>query len=490
LSRIAGIDRPLRQADVAAALSILRRPGASEPRFWSGSRATLGAIGLSRLNHFAGPAVSPDATAALVLDGRLANAGTLAARAPGGSTPQRQAALALALIRHEGTQALHRMEGSFALAFADGRGLVLARDRLGIRPLYYGFHHGALHFASEIKALLERVERVHEFPPGHALLPGRGFVPLAALAPEPLEFADPLESARQVRQALDQAVERALDGGDGVGVWLSGGVDSSAVAASARARVERLLTFSAGVAGSPDLAFARQVARHLDTLHFERVYSLDDVLDVIEQVIYQLESFDAPLVRSAVANHLVAGLASEHVGHVLSGEGGDELFAGYAYQRDCDPGLELTLSVQDAVGQLHHTALQRVDRAAAAHATRADVPLLDPQVVRLAMAIPSGWKINGQAPMEKWPLRKACEGRLPEAVVWRAKAKFWEGAGAATLLSDHAEDSISDPAFAAERILGDAPPLRSKEELLYYRIFRQAFGGHVPLAEVGRTAHI
>lgn len=489
MSRIAGVDRPLRQADVAGALSVLRRPGASRPRFWSGTHATLGALDLSRLNQSAGPAVAPDAAAAAVLDGRLANAADLAALLPDGRSPTTHAALALDLLSRQGLQALHRLEGAFALAFADRRGLVLARDRLGIRPLYYGFQNGALYFASEIKALVERVSRVHEFPPGHALLPGRGFVPLAALAPAALELADPLESARHVRQALDQAVARALDG-DGVGVWLSGGVDSSAVAASARERVERLLTFSAGTEGSPDLAFARQVARHLGARHHERVYGLEDVLAVLEQVIYQLESFDAPLVRSAVANHLVAGLAAEHTAQVLSGEGGDELFAGYAYQRQCDPGLELTLSVQDAVGQLHDTALQRVDRAAAAHATRAEVPLLDPQVVRLAMAIPSDWKINGQTPMEKWPLRKAYENHLPETVVWRAKAKFWEGAGAATLLSDHAEDAVDDSTFAAERVLGEAPALRSKEELLYYRIFRQVFGNRIPLDEVGRTAHI
>jgi asparagine synthase (glutamine-hydrolysing) len=490
LSRIAGVDLSQCEASVAASLSILFRPGASKPRIWSGSRATLGAVDLPHLSHSPGLAVAPDGAAALALDGRLANAESLQDGAPDHSGARAHAAVVLDLIRREGIPALQRLAGGFALAFADSHALVLARDRLGIRPLYYGFRQGGLHFASEIKALVGLVDCVHEFPPGHCLLPGRGLVRLAAPAPEPPSISSPEDCAQQVRQVVGQAVDRAL-ADTTMGVWLSGGVDSSVVAAAAKERLETLYTFSVGTAGSPDLEFARLVAQHLGTRHHERTYGLDDVLAVLEQVIYQLESFDAPLVRSAAGNYLVAQLAAEHVGHVLSGEGGDELFAGYAYQKECDPDLELTLSVQDAIAQLHHTALQRVDRSAAAHATQAEVPLLDPHVVRLSQAIPSSWKIRrGAEQTDKWPLRKAFEGSLPDAIVWRGKAKFWEGAGAATLVAQHAEYSIADAAFASERVLDDAPPLRSKEELLYYRIFRQAFSDRVPLAEVGRTAHV
>jgi asparagine synthase (glutamine-hydrolysing) len=195
-------------------------------------------------------------------------------------------------------------------------------------------------------------------------------------------------------------------------------------------------------------------------------------------------------VRSAIGNYLVAELASEHVPFVLSGEGGDELFAGYAYQKDCESEIELTLSVQNAIAALHNTALQRVDRSAAAHGTRVGLPFLDPRVVRFALAIPSRWKIRGPQEVEKWPLRKALEDELPSEVIWRGKSKFWEGSGTTDLIARHAETDISDISFANERELEDGSILRSKEELLYYRIFTKHFSDKVPIEEIGRTKHI
>jgi len=253
---------------------------------------------------------------------------------------------------------------------------------------------------------------------------------------------------------------------------------------------DSLYTFSAGVEGSRDLEYAHMVAEHLGTKHFERIYTIQDVERVIERVVYMLESYDAPLVRSAISNYLVAELAAEHVPFVFSGEGGDELFAGYSYQKEYDGEVELTLSIQEAIQALHNTALQRVDRSAAAFSTYAALPFLHSDIVRFALAIPSIWKIRGDEPVEKWPLRRAMEGTLPNSVIWREKEKFWEGAGSAEQIADFASQQVSEFDWIEVQESSDGFGPRSKEELYYYQIFQSHFKDSVHQQDMGKTEHI
>jgi asparagine synthase (glutamine-hydrolysing) len=469
----------------------IKHRGTSKPGIWQGPSGTLGASGISLVKENPGPAVTPSGDRAIVMDGSVVNVqellGLLEVHKLEDET---DAEVTLHAFEDLGSRLFDILEGAFAVAIFDRNRLILARDRLGICPLYYGFGNGDLCFASEIKALVEFVDVVHEFPPGHFLVSDKGMFPYKSYMPEDVQPDGALDSAEQLANQLVASVERALPEDAEVGVWLSGGVDSSVIAALARNCVEQLHTFSAGVADGPDLKYARQVAQHIGAEHHERIYTLDEMLAVLDNVIYYLETFDAPLVRSAIANYMVSELASEHVPFVLSGEGGDELFAGYSYQKEHDSEVELLLSVQNAIGALHNTALQRVDRSAAAHSTAVTVPFLDPAVVRYALAIPVRWKIRGPESIEKWPLRKGLEEVLPDEVIWREKAKFWEGAGSANILEDHANQVISDDEFSAERDLSKDFRVRSKEELLYYRKFEHFFGEKVPLVEIGRTQHV
>lgn len=373
--------------------------------------------------------------------------------------------------------------GHFAQAQAVDGTWMLTRDCLGVKPLYYGrTKDGAVCFASEVKAMLEITADVQELPPGYDY-DGSRLQPFFRLEKQPPLSESPEQIAPELHRRLATSVEKPVGRGD-VGAWLSGGLDSSVMAALARSHISRFHTFAAGLSGAPDLEHARAVANFIQAEHHEVVLSFDDLLKILPDVIYHLESFDALLVRSSLTNYFVAKAASDYVPAVFSGEGGDELFAGYEYLKSLDPAA-LPDELIDITNRLHNTALQRVDRCASAHGTVAYVAFLDPQVVDYALRIPTELKLYHG--VEKWILRRAMDGLLPESVLNRRKAKFWEGAGVGESLAQYASDRIGDEDFGRERRLPNGWTLNSKEELLYYRIFHKRFGEVGDLSWMGRT---
>ena len=374
--------------------------------------------------------------------------------------------------------------GHLALAKVKENSIILKRDPLGIAPLYYGKDgEGTLCFASEVKALIDFCSDVKLVPPG-CKLDGEQVTSYYELEKkEPLKI-EPEIIAKHLKHLIKSAIERKTDQAADRGCWLSGGLDSSVIASLISANGHKLHTFAGGLEGSPDLEFALAVAQFIDSEHHEVVLHFNNFLSVLPEVIYHLESFDALLVRSSIVNYIVAQKASEYVSEVLSGEGGDELFAGYHYLKRLAPE-ELEDELIDATKRLHNTALQRVDRSASAHGTVAHVCFLDPEVVDYALRIPAEYKIRDN--VEKWILRVAFDGMLPEQVLNRKKSKFWEGAGVGELISDYADSMITDHDFRRERILKNGWIINSKEELFYYRIFREQFGELENLSWMGRT---
>lgn len=394
----------------------------------------------------------------------------------------------LHLIEDAGPLALRQAVGMFAFVMADSEGKLMAgRDPVGIKPLYWVCQGQTVLFASEIKAFDEvRRPLVEEFPPGHVWTSDAGLmayakIPVPAFTPEPVGPQElPSETIlRTVRETLERAVRRRMMADVPVGVFLSGGLDSSLIAALA-SRIaaeegQRLQSFAVGLKGSADLIAARHAAEFLGTEHHERVFSAEEALAAVPEVVAMMESFDPSLVQSAVANYMLAELTAQHVKVVLTGEGSDELFAGYTYHKSIRSRTALHEELVRSVAELHALNLQRCDRTTMAHGLEARVPFLDMEFIELALALPPEWKLYGPEKTEKWILRQAFEGYLPPSILWRKKEQFNEGSGMQSALREVA-DTVAPREFAAQRDVL-TPPLASREEMAYFRMFQHRYCG-------------
>lgn len=370
---------------------------------------------------------------------------------------------------------IDRLDGMFAFVLALPDRIVAGRDPLGIKPLYVARPPGGgLVLASELKAFDgERgLGPIEALAPGHLLDSAEGTrhwwrLPAGRARGE---VADADALARELRTFLEAAAAKWTVADVEVGAFLSGGLDSSIMAALAqRARLARglgpLKTFAVGTEGAPDLTAARAVARHIGSDHHEATFTPADVAAALEHVIYHLESADVDLVRSAVPTLFAARLARAHVKAVLTGEGADELFAGYGYHHAmaADPGA-LAEELTRSLGTMHNINLQRVDRVTMSVGLEARTPFLDRDLLAFAQTIPAGLKMRldpdtGET-TEKWILRRACEDLLPHALVWRRKAQFDEGSG------------VVDAREAALGGMLDGPLDRAREGALYERLLR------------------
>jgi asparagine synthase (glutamine-hydrolysing) len=386
--------------------------------------------------------------------------------------------------------ALQQERRPFALTAAMPDGICAARDPLGVCPLYYGkTDNGALCFASEVKALLDVAQELHEFPPGTRYDGQEGFQPFYSVKRGP-ELSQHQETiATQLRLRLKTAVCRRIGDGE-LGCWLSGGVASKSLAALARPHVDVLHTFAVGTLATPDLAYARRAASLLETEHHEITISLEEVLAPLPAVIWHLESFDVPLVRSSVTRYLAAERASDYVGSMLFDEGATELFRRCGNLREAAPADPADEMAENAKG-LHNPVLQRVDRSASSHGLVGHVPYFDLDVFEYAMIIPADLKLrhNGRT-VDQWILRQAMTGVLPEDELRPYQVPLWRGAGVGLFLALGAEDQITDEEFHRERVLPNGWILDGKEALMYYRIFREYFGELEDLSWMGRTTAV
>ncbi|ACB85440.1 asparagine synthase-related protein [Natranaerobius thermophilus] len=386
------------------------------------------------------------------------------------------------LFQREGPEFVKFLGDGFALIYTDGKELYAARDIFGRRPLYYGHDSSNnIYFASEMKALTEICEEIKIFPPGYYYSQDDGFNKYTSIPhfesniDEEPGSKDYYEKSARLKYLLIKAVADSWETGKEPGIFLSGGVDSSVVAAALANLTDKPIhTFAVGIEDSEDIKNAEEVSQYLGTEHTVLTYTEEDMFEVLPEVIYYLESFDVELVNSSIANYLVSKLAkSNNFEITLSGEGADELFGGYHHLKDCKSDEQLNEALEGLLKGLHNGGLQRVDRMTNAHSLNCRMPFLHSYIINYALKIPCDWKISGNG-MEKLILRQAFDGDLPEQVLWRKKAQFGIGSGNEKAMEKIIDSEITDQEYYDNKEKHGID-FKSKEEYFYFKIFHKFF---------------
>lgn len=383
-----------------------------------------------------------------------------------------------------GTDFISKIDGifSFVLYDKEKKDVLVVRDHIGIIPLYIGWDTlGQSYVASELKALDKICDTVQEFPPGHYYKQSeKEFVRWYTK-----EWMDTIPTKAldlgQLKTEMEESVKRQLMSDVSFGVLISGGLDSSVIAAIAQKySKEQLHSFSIGLAGSPDLAKAKIMAAHIGTKHHSIEYTIKEGFDALRDVIYTLETFDVTTIRAATPMYLMARkIKSFGIKMVLSGEGADEVFGGYLYFHMAPSKEELHKETVRKLLALSKYDCLRANKSLAAWGIETRVPFLDSIFLEHAMSIDPQEKMCTPERMEKWMVRKALEEYMPEEITWRQKEQFSDGVGYGWIdyLKAHAEKSVSDEMISkvAEKFPLQTPS--SKEEYVYRTIFDELFTG-------------
>lgn len=458
------------------------------------------------------PLFSEDRNLILAANGEIYNHRELRARLQESYNFQTKSdcEIILALYKEKGCEFLDELNGIFGFAIYDVEKdeYFIARDHMGIIPLYIGWDKkGTFYVASELKALEGTCTRIELFPPGHYLHSSEGsFVRwytrdwMDYNTVKDIDVVNYEQTIKELRNALDAAVHRQLMSDVPYGVLLSGGLDSSVTSAIAKKysqkRIEsddtkeawwpQLHSFSVGLKGSPDLAAAQKVADHIGTVHHEIQFTIQEGLDAIHDVVYNLETYDITTIRASTPMYLMARvIKSMGIKMVLSGEGADELFGGYLYFHKAPNAKEFHEETVRKLDKLHMYDCLRANKSLAAWGIEGRVPFLDKEFMDVAMRInPKLKMINGNSDprarqaMEKWLVRKAFEDMLPESVVWRQKEQFSDGVGYSWIdtLKKVVEKEVTADQLANAQYRFPIQTPTTKEEY-YYRSF---FEGHFP----------
>lgn len=401
----------------------------------------------------------------------------------------------------------HDVRGEFAFTLFEFdhlknlKKVVVGRDEIGVRPLYYcPYEEGnpTLFFTSEIKGGLMFDGTLKEFPPGHVITYhmnelGRvvendyNFTSVYHTR-SPYEYADDATKLRLIQSSVMSSVRRRLNGDRPFAFLLSGGVDSSLVAAiSAKILGKPIRTFCCGMTEGTDLAFARQVAQHIGSNHTEVMFSPQEALQAIPDVIRTIESWDTTTVRASVGQYLVC----KHIGEktdckvVMVGEGADEICSSYLFNWYAPNAMELDGVARSYVRNIHYYDVKRADRCIARWGLEGRVPLLDPQFIENYWCVEAEKRMPTYKQMEKWWLREAFAGTniLPDTVLWRKKEAFSDAISSKEkswfqIIQEWVEDKVTDEEFASASTTYPYCTPQTKEAYYYRKIFCDIFGEH------------
>ena len=423
----------------------------------------------------------------------------------------------LALYEQYGVDFIDKLNGIFAFVLYDSEtdDFLVARDPIGVIPLYIGYDSdGTIYVASELKALEGQCERFEPFPPGHFCTSKHGgkierWYKRPWMQYEGMHWStsDRAEAVQQVKQGLMAAVKRQLMSDVPYGVLLSGGLDSSVVSAIAKLyaakRIEtndehdawwpRLHSFAVGLKGAPDLAKAKEVADYIGTVHHEVNYTIQEGLDAIRDVIYYTETYDVTTIRASTPMYLLARvIRSMGIKMVLSGEGADEIFGGYLYFHKAPNAREFHDETVRKISKLHFYDCLRANKSLMAWGVEGRVPFLDKEFLDIAMSINPELKMCPGSTIEKGVVREGFADMLPRSVAWRQKEQFSDGVGYSWIdtLKRITSEAVTDEqmAHASERFPIN-PPL-NKEEYYYRSIFAEHFPSDSAARSVNQEASV
>jgi len=405
----------------------------------------------------------------------------------------------LPLYQQKGLDFIDELQGMFAFILYDEEqdAYLIARDHMGIIPLYTGFdEHGNFYVASEMKALVPVCKTVSEFPPGHYLWSKAGELK-KYYQRDWMEFdavKDNETNLDDLKAAFEKSVKSHLMSDVPYAVLLSGGLDSSLVSAIAAKyvakRVEdndqsdawwpRLHSFAVGLEGAPDLLAAKKVADMIGTVHHEVHFTIQEGIDAIRDVIYYLETYDTTTIRAATPMYLMSRkIKAMGIKMVLSGEGADEIFGGYLYFHKAPNAKEFHEETVRKLDRLHLFDCARANKATSAWGVEARVPFLDKEFMDVAMRLNPQDKMCLDGKMEKWILRKAFDNGeyLPAEVLWRQKEQFGDGVGYSWIdsIKEHVETEITDQQLATSEFRFPMNTPDTKEGYFYRTIFESYF---------------
>jgi len=403
----------------------------------------------------------------------------------------------LALYNEKGSNFLEDLNGIFSFALYDEKKdfYLIARDHMGIIPLYMGWDLDDNFFvASELKALEGYCHEIKLFPPGHYFSSENG--QLTKWYQRNWENYENVKSnstnISHIRDSLSNAVKRQLMSDVPYGVLLSGGLDSSITTAIAKTycqnRIETkdqkkawwpsLHSFSVGLKDSPDLLAAKKASEYIGTIHHEIIFTVQEGLDAIKDVIYHLETYDVTTIRASTPMYLMARvIKSMGIKMVISGEGADEIFGGYLYFHKAPNAEEFHKETVRKLNKLHQYDCLRANKSLAAWGIEGRVPFLDKEFLDVAMSLNPSDKMISEGKMEKWILRKAFEDLLPKEILWRQKEQFSDGVGYNWIdkLKELVNDKVSDDLFEKSKEKFQINPPLNKEEFYYRTIFKSIF---------------
>jgi len=429
-------------------------------------------------------AESRDGKQSIVFVGDIYNVDTLRPLlkpAPAGKTA---ADIILALYRMKGSQCVHYLDGPFAFVIADEDKFYAARDPLGVKPLYFCKSEKGWLFATELKAFGDEVKKVSEFPPGCYVDTDHGARRYYKLPEAPVKNVNLNEAVELIRTLVTDSITKRIEPHGEVGIYLTGSVESCIIAALAAEKVKRIKTFSVGLEDTIDGNSAKRVASWLNTDHTHIEITQQDVLDCLPQIVETIENFDASLVRQAVADYFAVKAAVGKVKALVSGDGANELFGGYAYLRPMF-SEKLTSEIRRITEDLHKTNLMRWGKMTASVGIEGRMPFVDRKLVHAAFHLPANMKINEEG-RSKWILRRTFSTLLPAWVIDRPDNDDSHHQGIITALEEYAATVFTDDDLANDAIKSEPLSIRTKDELLYYQIWSAKFPGeYVQL--MGRT---